>query len=81
MAAGVYLPSSPHSSFFFMLTAAHAVHVVAALAVLLWAVGRTVGGEGRRQVHRWRSAMSASRTFWHFLLAAWLYLLALLSLF
>jgi cytochrome c oxidase subunit 3 len=80
MSIGVYLPASPHSSFFFMLTGAHAVHVVAALAVLLRAAAQTVGGIGWRQQRRWRSAMSAARTFWHFLLVVWLYLFALISL-
>ncbi len=53
-AAGVYLPTSPHSAFFFMMTGAHAVHVVAALVVLTWgAVGdharrARIRGRGRR---------------------------------
>ena len=32
--AGVYMPASPHSAFFYMLTAAHGLHVVAALVLL-----------------------------------------------
>ena len=40
---GVYLPSNPYSSFFYMLTAAHAVHVLPALVVLTWG-GRSLVG-------------------------------------
>jgi cytochrome c oxidase subunit 3 len=79
MAAGVYLPASPHSSFFFMMTGAHGLHVVAALVVLGWAAFRTWDGTGQRAERRWRAIMRRSRTFWHFLLGVWLYLFALLS--
>ena len=65
VAAGVYLPTSPHSSFFFMMTGAHALHVVAALVVLAWGVKT--------------SRLSAARTFWHYLGGVWLFLLAVVS--
>ena len=66
VAAGVYLPTSPHSSFFFMMTGAHAVHVVAALAVLAWGT--------------WTLRLSLCRTFWHYLGGVWLFLFALVTL-
>ena len=66
VAGGVYLPTSPHSSFFFMLTGAHAVHVVAALAVLAWGT--------------WTLRLSVCRTFWHYLGGVWLFLFALVTL-
>ena len=69
-AAGVYLPTSPHSSFFFMLTGAHAVHVVAALVVLAW---------GACEVKR-PLKLSLCRTFWHYLGGVWLFLFALVTL-
>lgn len=65
VAAGVYLPTSPHSSFFFMLTGAHAVHVVAALVVLAWGA--------------WTLRLSLCRTFWHYLGGVWLFLFALVT--
>jgi cytochrome c oxidase subunit 3 len=79
IAAGVYLPATPHSSFFYMMTGAHAVHVAAALIVLLWGAIVTWNGTGERDVRRWRSTMSTCRTFWHFLLGVWLYLFMLLT--
>ena len=77
--AGVYLPTNPHSSFFFMLTGAHAVHVVAALMVL------SIGTLAIRSAHRdplaWLARLGLCRTFWHFLGGVWLFLFTLLSLY
>ena len=77
MAAGVYLPTSPHASFFYMITGAHAVHVVAALAVLTWASVFT--WTGPRDRRRWAARFAIGRTFWHYLGGMWLFLLALVS--
>ena len=79
VAAGVYLPSSPHSAFFYMLTAAHALHVVAALVVLAWGMART--RVGFRDPRAWAAQMDLCRTFWHFLGGVWLVLFALVSLY
>jgi cytochrome c oxidase subunit 3 len=79
VAAGVYLPSSPHAAFFFMLTGAHAVHVAAALIVLGWGAGVTLSGAASPRV--WAARMSLCRTFWHYLGAVWLFLFALVSLY
>ena len=79
IAAGVYLPTSPHSSFFFMLTGAHAVHVVAALAVLIWGLSKTRSAPARPRA--WSAQMDLCRTFWHFLGGVWLFLFALVALY
>jgi cytochrome c oxidase subunit 3 len=80
VAAGLYLPSNPSSSFFFMLTGAHAVHVVAAVGVVAWgtAVTWTVA---RRDPVRWSMATDVCCLFSHFLFGVWLYLLALVTLY
>jgi cytochrome c oxidase subunit 3 len=62
-----------------MMTGVHAIHVVAALLVLLWGAIRTWDGTGRRNPDRWRAIMSRCRTFWHFLFGVWLYLFLILS--
>ena len=79
MAAGVYLPASPHGSFFYMMTGVHAIHLAAALLVLLWGAIRTWDGTGRSDFRRWSVVMSRCRTFWHFLFGVWLYLFLILS--
>jgi len=77
VAAGVYLPTSPHSSFFFVLTGAHAAHVVAALVVLAWGAA---GAMLVRDARRWAARMTICRTFWHYLGGVWVFLFALMSL-
>jgi cytochrome c oxidase subunit 3 len=79
VAAGVYLPTSPHRSFFFMLTGAHAVHVVAALAVLAWGAAVTLGAAADPRT--WAVRMALCRTFWHYLGGVWLFLFALVTLY
>jgi cytochrome c oxidase subunit 3 len=81
LAAGVYLPSSPHSSFFYVMTGAHGVHVVAAVAVLLWASAHTWTGLGARNPRRWANVLGFARTFWHFLLGVWAFVLLVLTAF
>jgi len=79
VAEGVYLPSSPHSSFFYMMTGAHALHVVAALAVLLWSAAAT--WSAGRDVRAWDAQVGLCRTFWHYLGGVWVFLFALVSLY
>jgi cytochrome c oxidase subunit III len=79
VAAGVYLPTSPHSSFFYMLTAVHAAHIVAALVVLAWAWVATM--RGSMNPRAWTARMTLCRTFWHYLGAVWLFLFMLVSLY
>lgn len=79
--AGIYLPTNPSSSFLYMMTAAHAMHVLAALTVLLWGAAITWRGDHRQRVRAWSASMGLCRTFWHFLLGVWLYLIVFISLF
>ncbi|MBI3494324.1 MAG: cytochrome c oxidase subunit 3 [Acidobacteria bacterium] len=81
MAVGLYAPASPHSSFFYMLTAVHGLHVIAALAVLAWGAVRTWTGAGRRDLRQWTGLVGICRTFWHFLGGVWIYLFVLLSIY
>jgi cytochrome c oxidase subunit 3 len=73
---GVYLASNPHSSFFYVLSGLHALHLAAGLiwfAVVMWKVRRlayTPGGDG----------LGLFATYWHFLTALWVYLFVLLFL-
>jgi len=78
-AAGIYLPANPHASFFYVLTGAHAVHVVAALTVLAWGLALTRTSE--RDSGAWGARMNICRTFWHYLGGVWVFLFALMSLY
>jgi cytochrome c oxidase subunit 3 len=71
---GVFLSSNPHSSFFYLLTGVHGLHLLGGLVWGLVTVARlrglafTPGEDGLRLF----------ATYWHFLGALWLYLLFLL---
>lgn len=71
-ATGIFLASSPHSSFFYLLTGAHGLHILGGLIALFYAVGKT-------RTTGWVEAVfEPAATFWHFLGVLWLYLLMLL---
>ena len=72
-ATGVYLPTSPHSSFFYMITAAHSVQGVAAFFVLGWGLAGI--GTASRDPQSWTLRMDVCRTFWHYLGGLWVVLL------
>jgi cytochrome c oxidase subunit III len=80
-AQGIYLSSHPHSSFFYLLTGAHAVHLAGGLLALifLWLGSRRTIAEPVRVVKRQASADAVS-IYWHFMDALWIYLLLLLFL-
>ncbi|HVG29919.1 MAG TPA: cytochrome c oxidase subunit 3 [Pyrinomonadaceae bacterium] len=85
IAQGVYLSSSPHSSFFYLLTALHALHLaggIAGLSYLLLNPGRgaRAGEELRIAKIRRRAAVDAVGIYWHFMDGLWVYLFGLLFL-
>lgn len=73
-AAGFYLATNPSSSFFFLLTCVHAVHLVGGISALGYIDVQALLlrlGPGKR------TAVDVSAYFWHFLDAVWIYLMAL----
>jgi cytochrome c oxidase subunit III len=71
-AEGLYLATNPSSSFFYLLTAAHVLHVVGGLIGLLYVIGKLRKSELRR------STLDAASHYWHFVDILWVYLLLLL---
>jgi cytochrome c oxidase subunit 3 len=71
-AQGLYLATNPSSSFFYVLTATHALHVLGGLAGLGYVIRKV------RKVSLRRSAMDAMTRYWHFMDLLWVYLLLLL---
>lgn len=70
-AEGLYLASNPNSSFFYVLTAVHALHVLGGLGGLL-----RVFAKLRAPIFRLRrSTMDATAYYWHFMGILWLYIL------
>jgi cytochrome c oxidase subunit 3 len=78
-AQGVYVATNPHSSFFYLLTAAHAVHLIGGLLALLYLVVRTRRSAGQTVIDaRRRAAADAVSIYWHFMDVLWIYLFLLL---
>ena len=72
---GYYIATSPHSSFTFLLTAAHAVHLAGGILVLAWAAGTSLL---KKPVESRRIVVDITAWYWHFMAFLWLYVFALL---
>ena len=73
-AQGLYLATNPNSSFYYVLTAMHGLHLLAGMAALVFVIIRLVS---RPKALR-RSTLEATATYWHFMGVLWLYLLVVL---
>ena len=74
-AQGIFLHSNPHSSFFYVLTGVHAVHVIAGVLVLLYVLVQA----WRYRLTPWvSSAPALCATYWHFVDAVWIYVFIVL---
>lgn len=76
---GVYVSSNPHSSFFYLLTATHGVHLMGGLVALVYLSFRTRPRvENELAVVKRQGAADAVTLYWHFMDVLWLYLFVLL---
>ncbi len=73
---GFYVNTNPSSSFAFLLTIAHAVHLAGGLIALLWAASSSLL---HKPLEVRRIAVDITAWYWHFMLALWVYILVLLS--
>jgi cytochrome c oxidase subunit 3 len=76
VAEGIYLASNPASSFFYIFTGAHALHLLGGVTALIFVAKRNFDGA---QVTR-SVAAEVTSYYWHFMDALWLFLLILLYL-
>jgi cytochrome c oxidase subunit 3 len=80
-AQGLYISTHPHSSFFYVLTGTHGVHIAGGLLALVFLWRRSqrplddAGLIAKRQ-----AAADAVAIYWHFMGALWIYLFLLLFL-
>ncbi|MGA8876336.1 MAG: cytochrome c oxidase subunit 3 [Candidatus Korobacteraceae bacterium] len=73
-AQGVYMATNPSSSFFYLFTALHALHVIGGLggfSLVLWRISKPVP---TLRV----STLSTVSYYWHYMSVLWIYLLLLL---
>jgi cytochrome c oxidase subunit 3 len=71
-AQGLYLATNPSSSFFYLLTAVHGIHVLGGLGGLLYVIGKL-----NKSILR-RNTLVATARYWHFMGVLWVYLIVLL---
>jgi cytochrome c oxidase subunit 3 len=74
---GFFVGTNPDSSFVYLLTAAHAVHLTGGIVALVWAGITSLlhrPTEGRRIV------VDVAAWYWHFMAVLWIYVFALLAL-
>lgn len=71
---GIYMATNPSSSFFYLLTAAHGLHLLGGVAGLAWATAAT----WRRLTPAGRTGVGVAAVYWHFMDALWVYVLVLL---
>jgi len=75
-AAGYYASTNPANGFFYLLTAVHGAHMIGGLVAWAGAAGRLWrGGDAQRT----RMSVDLCAAYWHFLLAVWLVVFALLA--
>ena len=80
-AQGIYISTHPHSSFFYVLTGAHGVHIAAGLLALMFLWRRSLRPlDEARLIAKRQAAADAVAIYWHFMDALWIYLFLLLFL-
>jgi len=74
-AAGYFMTTSAATSFFYLLTAVHGVHVLGGLVAWVRSARRAWGGA---DAARLRMGVELCAMYWHFLLVVWVVLFAVL---
>ena len=75
-ARGFFVDTNPNSSFVYLLTAAHAVHLAGGIIALMWA---SVTSLLHRPVEGRRIVVDVTAWYWHFMAVLWIYVFALLA--
>jgi len=72
-AQGIYLATNPNSSFFYLLTFLHALHVCVGVAALVYLAGRLLASHTTFRMNLFRT----TAIYWHFMTVLWVYLFLL----
>jgi cytochrome c oxidase subunit III len=73
---GFFIDTNPDSSFVYLLTAAHALHLMGGIVALLWAGTTSLL---KRPIEGRRIVVDVAAWYWHFMAALWIYVFALLA--
>jgi cytochrome c oxidase subunit III len=74
---GFYVSTNPSSSFAFLLTVAHALHLTGGMIALIWASSTSLL---HRPIESRRIVVDITAWYWHFMAVLWIYIFALLGL-
>ena len=74
---GIFMATNPISSFFYVFTATHGLHLLGGLVALGYAALSARLGRG---IESRRMVLEVTRLYWHFMGVLWLYILGLLYL-
>lgn len=73
---GFYIASNPSSSFVYVLTAAHAIHLMGGILALVYAISASLL---KKAIESRRIVIEIASWYWHFMAALWIYVFALLA--
>jgi len=76
-AHGIFLGTNPSSSFIYLLTAAHGLHLAGGLIAITWVALRA---RSLAASTRGRTVVGVVAIYWHFMGILWIYIVALLKL-
>jgi len=76
---GIYVPTSPHSAFFYIFTGLHGLHLAGGIAFLLYLSARLTRGGPEGAGPGGSRLITPCATYWHFLGALWILLFLVLS--
>ena len=74
VAQGIFLSTNPSSSFFYVFTAMHGVHLLGGIGGLVYMIGKLSRTKGTART----TGLHAMSLYWHFMDGLWIYLLILL---
>lgn len=75
-ARGFFVDTNPNSSFVFLLTIAHALHLAGGMIALIWAASASLLD---KPVEARRIVVDITAWYWHFMGVLWIYVFALLG--
>jgi cytochrome c oxidase subunit III len=75
-ARGFFVNTNPNSSFVYLLTVAHALHLTGGVIALAWA---GVTSLRHKPIEARRVAVDVTAWYWHFMAVLWIYVFALLA--
>ncbi|HTA51112.1 MAG TPA: cytochrome c oxidase subunit 3 [Verrucomicrobiae bacterium] len=73
---GFFVSTNPDSSFVYLFTAAHAVHLLGGIIALSWA---SITSLLHRPIEDRRIVVDVAAWYWHFMAVLWIYVFALLA--